>query len=69
MPLHRAGLDEVENRPKGTSELEALSRLHVALGQVGIVKYEHTGNIAVAGSPSAWSYRASMDSGRKVRRG
>ena len=33
---------------RGPSELEALSRLHVTLGQIGIVKYENSGNIAVA---------------------
>src|SRR5262245_3395271 len=48
VPFHRAALDQVENRPEGPSKLEALSRLHVGLGQVGIVKYENTGNIAVA---------------------
>ena len=48
VPFHRAGLDQVENRPKGPSELEALSRLHVARRQIGIVEYENTGNIAVA---------------------
>src|SRR5947209_5817367 len=47
VPFHRASLDEVENRPKWPSEFEALSRLHVALGQIGIVKYENTRNIAV----------------------
>src|SRR5437899_12162785 len=48
VPFHRAGLDHVENRSKGPSELEALSCLHVALAQVARVKYENTGNIAVA---------------------
>src|SRR4051812_4432378 len=48
VPFHRVGIDQVENRPKGSSELEALSRLHVARRQIGIVEYENTGNIAVA---------------------
>jgi hypothetical protein len=51
VPLHSAGFDQVENRPKRPSELEALSGLHVAPGDVGIVKYENTGNIAV---PPDW---------------
>ena len=38
----------VRCRPKGPSELEALTRLHVAPSQIGIVEYENTGNIAVA---------------------
>src|SRR5712691_8570658 len=36
--LHSAGLDQIENRPQRASKLEALRGLHVALGQVGIVK-------------------------------
>jgi len=47
-PLDRAGLDQVKNRPQRTSKLEALRRLYVALGQVGKMKYEDAGNIAVA---------------------
>src|SRR5258708_35176320 len=47
VPLHRAGLDQVENRPQRPSELDALSGLHVALREVCIVKYENAGNIAV----------------------
>jgi hypothetical protein len=43
VPFHRASLDQVENRAKGSSELEALSRLHVARRQIGIVEYENTG--------------------------
>jgi hypothetical protein len=42
------GLDKVEDRPKRPSELEALSGLRIALREIGIVKYENTGNIAVA---------------------
>ena len=48
VPLDRAGLDQVENRPQRASKLEALRGLYVALGQVGIMKYEDAGNIAVA---------------------
>src|ERR1019366_1752930 len=46
--LDRPSLDQVKNRPQRASKLEALRRLYVALGQVGIMKYEDAGNIAVA---------------------
>ncbi len=46
--LDRAGLDQVKNRPQRTSKLEALRRLYVALGQVGKMKFEDAGYIAVA---------------------
>jgi len=47
-PIECAGLDQVENRSQGASELEALRGLYVVLGQVGIMKDEDAGNIAVA---------------------
>ena len=47
-PVDRTGLDQVENRSQRASELEALRSLYVALGQVGIMKDEDAGNIAVA---------------------
>lgn len=48
VPLHRTRFDQVENCPQRPTELEALSGLDVALREVGIVKYENTGDIAVA---------------------
>jgi hypothetical protein len=47
-PLHRARFDQIKNCPQGASELEALSGLYVAFGQVGIVKYEDAWNITIA---------------------
>src|SRR5713101_1301312 len=46
--LHSADLDQIENRPQRASELEALRRLYIAIGQVGIVQHQDAGNIAVA---------------------
>src|SRR3977135_3546019 len=46
--LHGAGFNKVKNRPQRASELEALRRLYVLVSQVGIMKYEDAGNIAVA---------------------
>ena len=46
--LHGTGIDQIENCPQRTGKLEALCRLNVACGQVGIVKYEDAGNITVA---------------------
>src|SRR5216683_1473275 len=48
VPFDRASLDQVKNRPQRARKLEALRRLYVAVGQVGIMKYEDAGNIAVA---------------------
>src|SRR2546430_11566020 len=46
--FHRAGLDQVKNRPQRTSKLETLRPLYVPLRQVGIMKYQDTGNFAVS---------------------
>src|SRR5260370_385900 len=46
--FHRAGLDQVKNRPQRTSKLETLRPLYVPLRQIGIMKYQDTGNIAVS---------------------
>src|ERR1035437_2523798 len=40
VPLDRAGFDQVQNRPQRASELEALRRLYVTVGQVGIMQDE-----------------------------
>src|ERR1700730_4101672 len=48
IPLDRTGLDQVEDRSQRTSELIALCCLDVTRGQVGIVKYEDSRNLAVA---------------------
>ena len=48
VPFDRTGLDQIKNRPQRASELEALRRLYITLGQVGIVQYEDAGNLAVA---------------------
>jgi len=46
--LHSADFNKVENRPQRAGEFEALRRLYVFVGQVGIMKYEDSGNTAVA---------------------
>src|SRR5690349_10303005 len=40
--------DQVKNRPQGSRKLEALRVLYVALGQVSIMQYEDSGNVAVS---------------------
>lgn len=46
-PFHCTGLDQVKDRPQGSSKLEALSVLYVALGKIGVVQDQDSGNIAV----------------------
>jgi hypothetical protein len=48
VPLDRTGLDQVKDRPQRASKLEALRGLYIAFGQIGLVKHEDAGNIAVA---------------------
>jgi hypothetical protein len=35
--LDRSGLNHIKNGPQGASELKALRRLYIALGQVGVM--------------------------------
>jgi len=51
VPLDRAKLNQVENRPQGASVLEPLRSLDVALGQVGKMQCEDAGNLAIASEP------------------
>jgi len=37
--FHGLGLDQIENRPQRASELKALRRLCIAIGQAGIMQY------------------------------
>ena len=46
--FHSAGLYQIENRRQRASKFEALRRRYVALGQVGIVKHEDSGNAGAA---------------------
>lgn len=46
--LDRASFEQVENRPQRASELEALRRLYIASGQIGVMTYKDAGNIAAA---------------------
>jgi len=48
VPLDGAGLDQVEDRSQRASKLVALCCLYVTRGQVGIMKYEDSRNLAVA---------------------
>jgi ABC-type transporter Mla MlaB component len=46
--FHGVSLDEVKDRPQRSRKLEALRVLYVALGQVSVVQYQDSGNVAVA---------------------
>jgi len=46
--FHGASLDEVKDRPQRSRKLEALRVLYVALGQVSVVQYQDSGNVAVS---------------------
>jgi hypothetical protein len=46
--LYCTRLNQIENRPQRPSEPEALSGLYVALGEIGVVQDEYSGNFAVA---------------------
>ncbi len=46
--LHCVSLDQVKDRPQGSRKLQALRVLYVALGQVSIVQYQDSRNVAVS---------------------
>ena len=46
--FHCVSLDQVKDRRQGSRKLEALRVLYVALGQVSVVQYQDSGNVAVS---------------------